>query len=335
MYLLTERFIFWEYIDRSVLKEGFKTYLIASMSPLNTPTFFCLDICSLWTIPPIRNQNLRYEKFVLFSLFIYGLKAERRLNCGNMNSMFPAGCLSRHHAGSNDRSIQLHRTVDISQAFVNFPLFLVISYRTLFFLSRCQLKEAKKWIAVVKSRGFLFFSVRIFSRLNEAILCLCDDWRLLVVGKKPVFSSVRKKLSGDRAMNVVNRSQPRGERASRNWGRSREETPWVHNRMLYASCRPGIFLIFIIIASIKVLKQQIDEVETLLTAFRESLLWKEKTASFWLINIFRESSNLHWPRLLREKKEDRQKGVSTYPWRLVSFQLANNLLVSICSSFEG
>jgi hypothetical protein len=33
--------------DRCFLKEGVKTYLMAPVSPLNSPTFFCLYICSL------------------------------------------------------------------------------------------------------------------------------------------------------------------------------------------------------------------------------------------------------------------------------------------------
>ncbi len=39
MHLLAERFVFFESDDRGFLKEGAKTYLMAPMSPLNSPTF--------------------------------------------------------------------------------------------------------------------------------------------------------------------------------------------------------------------------------------------------------------------------------------------------------
>jgi hypothetical protein len=36
--------------EHGFLKEGDKTYLLASMSPVNSPTFFCLNVDSPWLI---------------------------------------------------------------------------------------------------------------------------------------------------------------------------------------------------------------------------------------------------------------------------------------------
>ncbi len=44
--------------DRGILKEGVKTFLMAPMSPLNSPTFFHLHIYSLCKIPGVSKNRL-------------------------------------------------------------------------------------------------------------------------------------------------------------------------------------------------------------------------------------------------------------------------------------
>ncbi len=48
MHLLAERFVFWGGDDQGFLKEGFKTYLTAPMSPINSTFFVSLHPFSIW-----------------------------------------------------------------------------------------------------------------------------------------------------------------------------------------------------------------------------------------------------------------------------------------------
>jgi hypothetical protein len=60
MHLLAERFVFGG-DERGFLKEGVKAFLTAPMSPLNSPTFFRLHICSLW-IPLAQEKHVQQTR---------------------------------------------------------------------------------------------------------------------------------------------------------------------------------------------------------------------------------------------------------------------------------
>ncbi len=66
MHLLAKRFIFGS-DDRGFLKDGVNAYLMAPMSPLLSPIFFCLHIYSLWPLVRDTRNTLVFSQ--LFGLW--------------------------------------------------------------------------------------------------------------------------------------------------------------------------------------------------------------------------------------------------------------------------
>jgi hypothetical protein len=58
MHLVAERFVFLGGDDRGFLKEGVKAYRMASMSPLNSPTFFCFQFFDFSHLYPVEGNEV-------------------------------------------------------------------------------------------------------------------------------------------------------------------------------------------------------------------------------------------------------------------------------------